>query len=192
MPSLVDPNQVRFTGENSFLRLKDSAEGPDTTVCAHWRCLYSPAGGGHALFVRSGAIDDEVKVFSNNPGLARFVQQIEALFRPFFAAPDLPIVESTFAREGDYRTAYSEIVESAEGRIQLTWRDLGEPFQIAIPPGSDMTGSWGVFSCLIPAAAGEASILGRTPAGTPYPEDMDGHPSSTSCLAWSETWVHPR
>ena len=125
MPSTVDPNQVRFTGENSFLRLKDSADGPDTTVCAHWRCLYSPAGGGHALFVRSEAIGDTIMVFSDNPQLARFLQQIEALFRPFFAEPALPIVEAEFSRDGDYRSAYSEIVESAEGRIQLTWRELG-------------------------------------------------------------------
>jgi len=190
MTSPVNPNQVRFTGENSFLRLKDSADGPDTTVCAHWRCLYSPAGGGHALFVRSEATGDESRVFSDNPQLARFLQQIEALFRPFFAAPELPIVEAAFSRDGDYRSAYSEVVESAEGRIQLTWRDLGEPFLITVPPGSEMSDSWGVYSCLIPAAAGEASILGLTPGGDPFPEDIEGHRASTSCLAWSETWVH--
>ena len=191
MPPPVDPNQVRFTGENSFLRLKDTADGPDTTVCAHWRSLYSPAGGGHALFVRSETLGEAVKVFSDNPDLTRFLQQIEALFRPFFAAPELPIIAATFSRRGDYRSAYSEVVESAEGTIELTWRELGDPFQIAIPPGSDMTGTWGVYSCLIPAAANEASILGQTPGGKPYPEDLVGNPSSTSCLAWSETWVHP-
>ncbi len=191
MNTAVDPNQVRFTGENSFLRLKADAEGPDTTTCAHWRGLYSPAGGGHALFVRSEATVGEVRVFADNPEFARFTQQIESLMRPFFADPDLPIISATFARAGDYRSAYSEIVESAEGRVELTWRELGEPFQIAISPGGEV-GSWGVSSCLIPAAAGSATILGTTAAGRPYAEEMSGHPASTSCLAWSETWVHPR
>ncbi len=33
MPA-IDPNTVQFTGENSFLRLKTEADGPETTVCA--------------------------------------------------------------------------------------------------------------------------------------------------------------
>ena len=191
MTTTVDPCEVRFTGENSFLRLKADAGGPDTTTCAHWRGLYSPAGGGHALFVRSEATGGEVRVFADNPEFARFIQQIEALMRPYFADPDLPIVSATFSRAGDYRTAYSEIVESAEGRIELTWRELGEPFYINVQPGGEV-GSWGVTSCLIPATAGSATILGTSAAGRPYPEEMGGHPASTSCLAWSETWVHPR
>jgi len=54
MPA-IDPNKVQFTGENSFLRLRNEADGPETTVCAHWRTLISPAGPGTCLFLRSDA-----------------------------------------------------------------------------------------------------------------------------------------
>ena len=47
----IDPNKVHFTGENSFLRLRTEADGPETTVCAHWRTLISPAGPGTCLFL---------------------------------------------------------------------------------------------------------------------------------------------
>jgi hypothetical protein len=40
----TDPNQVRLTGENSFIRLFDTQDGPQLTHVSHWRILYSPAG----------------------------------------------------------------------------------------------------------------------------------------------------
>ena len=46
----TDPNQVRLTGENSFIRLLEVADGPQLTRVSHWRILFSPAGAGHALF----------------------------------------------------------------------------------------------------------------------------------------------
>ncbi len=42
----TDPNQVRLTGENSFIRLLDAPDGPQRTRVSHWRILYSPAGAG--------------------------------------------------------------------------------------------------------------------------------------------------
>ena len=44
----TDPNQVRLTGENSFIRLLEAADGPQLTRVSHWRILFSPAGAGHA------------------------------------------------------------------------------------------------------------------------------------------------
>ena len=49
MAAMTDPNQVRFTGENQYMRLHDEENGPMTTRCGHWRALYSPAVRGHVL-----------------------------------------------------------------------------------------------------------------------------------------------
>ena len=32
----TDPNQVRLTGENQYMRLHMEANGPMTTRCSHW------------------------------------------------------------------------------------------------------------------------------------------------------------
>ena len=40
----IDPNSIRLTGENSFIRLVEGEE--QTTRTSHWRVLYSPGWGG--------------------------------------------------------------------------------------------------------------------------------------------------
>ncbi len=186
----IDPHQVVFTGENSFLRLKVDRNGPDTTICAHWRALFSPHGPGHVLFIRSDATDGRVKVYSDNVEFARWTQGLEEVVnRKLFADKSLPIVRASFSRSGDTRTGYSENADSAEGKIVLTWRDIGAPYILRVEPNNPMTGPWGVYSCLIPAGAASLTVNGRSAAGATYPEAMAGHPSGMSCIAWSETWL---
>ena len=45
MTSAVDPNEVRVTGENSFVRLAPQEGSEFTTRASHWRVLYSSRGG---------------------------------------------------------------------------------------------------------------------------------------------------
>ena len=52
MADATDPNQVRLTGENSFIRLVETSGGPDTTRTSHWRIWLSPGGAGHVLFMQ--------------------------------------------------------------------------------------------------------------------------------------------
>jgi len=185
---LIDPHKVHLTGENSFLRLKARDDGPETTTCAHWRALFSPAGPGHALFVRSDATGNTTRIYSDNVALVRWLQPIEDVVnRKLFADPALPVVAARFSRSGDLSAGYNEIVESTDGKITLNWRDFGEPYFIKFEVGT--TGPWGVFSCLIPARSATLTVAGKTAAGATYPEPLAGHPSSMSCVAWGETWL---
>ena len=186
----IDPNRVVFTGENSFLRLKVDAKSEETTNCSHWRALLSPHGPGHVLFVRSDATDGRIKVYSDNVEFARWVQVLEGVVnRKPFSDQSLPIVTARFSRAGDTRSGYSEIAESAEGRVVLNWHEIGQPYIMRVEPNNPMTGAWGVYSCLIPAASASLSVNGRAATGATFPEAMAGHPSSMSCIAWSETWL---
>lgn len=190
MSGAIVPHKVHFTGENSFLRLKTEEGGEDTTTCAHWRGLISPAGPGHVLFLQSDATDGGIRVYSDNEGFARFIQIIEETLHPkTFANKDLPIIAAKFSNSGDIGTSFTETVSSAEGEIVMRWSDMGEPYMLAVAPGNDMTGEWGVYSCLTPAAMASLTVAGRAAAGKTYPDTMVGHPSGMSCLAWSETWV---
>ena len=188
--SAIVPYAVQFTGENSFVRLRTEEGGPDTTSCAHWRGLISPAGPGHVLFVQSDATDDEIRVYSDNEGFARFIQVIEETLHPdSFADKSLPIISAEFSRSGEISSSYREIVTSTEGELVMEWSDIGEPYMLAVAPGNDLTGEWGVYSCLAPAGTSSLTVAGRAAAGQTYPDMMAGHESGLSCIAWSETWV---
>src|SRR5512146_2099915 len=81
----VDPNSVLMTGENSFIRL--SADGGKTLTdrISHWRVLWCPAGAGHVLFAQSELTGGQVRIWSDNIGVARWLQQtIETLLYPAF------------------------------------------------------------------------------------------------------------
>ena len=188
----TDPNQVRLTGENSFIRLSLAENGPNTTRVSHWRILFSPTGPGHVLFMQSDVTDDEVRIYSDNIALARWLQEeIESqLFQPF-ADQEIPVVDAVFDKSGDGRSFWTETVESDEDIIALTWYDFIEPFMLRVPTNSAPGRLHGVYSCFIPARRAQVTVNGDVAQGRPFPQMRGDKPSSTACLAWSETWVRP-
>jgi hypothetical protein len=186
--TVVSQNKVRFSGENPFLRLKEAASGPDTTVCALWRAYFSSFGRGHALFIRSDATDDRVVVLSDNERLLRFVQEIEAILRPPFGDTSLAFTKASFSMEGDPTGTYREIAKGAGIEVELTWHDLYGAFLISVEPGNDVAGDWGVGSCMVPAKRAELTVNGRKARGKAFPEPMAGQACSTAALAFAENW----
>ena len=67
----TDPNSVRLTGENSFIRLSAEQGGPLPTRVSHWRVLLSPGGPRHVLFTQGGLGACGVQVFARHLSLAR-------------------------------------------------------------------------------------------------------------------------
>jgi hypothetical protein len=159
---------------------------------SHWRVLWCPDGAGHALFVHSTLIDGQVKIYSDNPPVARWLQKsIETLLYPAFADEKLPIAAAKFTRTGDARSTASEDVVAGNDRIRLTWREFIEPFVLTMPPGF-MNRPIGVFSTFFPARSAQVELNGKTAKGQPWAETRGDRQSSSACLAWSETWVKPR
>ena len=100
-PRMVDPHDVVMTGENSFIRLSDDGGKTIAERASHWRVLWSPAGQGHALFIESPLTGKGPRVYSDNAGVARFLQRtIEALLYKEFAAESLPVMDAEFERSG--------------------------------------------------------------------------------------------
>ena len=75
MSSPVDPNAVLMTGENSFIRFSPDGGKTQTDRVSHWRVLWCPAGAGHALFMQSKLTDGAVRIWSDNPAVARWLQK---------------------------------------------------------------------------------------------------------------------
>ena len=150
----IKPTQIQLTGENSFIRLAQEEGEPHTTRVSHWRVLYSPKAAGHVLFIKSDLIDDEIRVYSDNIALARWLQaEIESMLFSEFADETLPVIEAEFSKSGDARSFWTESVENDDDVISLTWYDFIDPFMLVNPPGAGGR-PLGVYSCFIPALRG--------------------------------------
>src|SRR5713101_4021296 len=85
----------------------------------------------HALAYRSKRPDDDaLQPLAHPPiALARWLQQ-EILAAGEFSDQTLPVVEAVFARSGDSRSFWTEIIDTVTEHLALTWYDFGEPFVI--------------------------------------------------------------
>ena len=163
-------------------------DGPMMTRCSHWRILLSPSGPGHVLFLRSDVTDGERRVYADNIALARWLQQ-DILAAGEFSDQALPVVEAVFARSGDSRSFWTEIIDTVTEHLALTWYDFGEPFVISVPAGSVAGRPLGWSSVFVPARRAQLTLNGMVATGRPFPEQRGDRMSSTAGLALSETWV---
>ncbi len=191
-PQVVDPHDPVMTGENSFVRLSDDGGKTIADRVSHWRVLWSPAGQGHALFIESPLTGKGPRLYSDNAGVARFLQRtIEVLLHKPFADESLPVLEAKFRRGGNSLSTVEERVVSREDEIVMTWWDLMPPFILTMPPGS-MGRPLGVYSTFLPAKSAQLSVNGRAASAKVFPQERGGRASSSCVLAWSETWTQPR
>jgi hypothetical protein len=191
MVQSYDPNEVLLTGENSFIRLHQEENGPRTTRASHWRILHCPSGPGHVLYIQGELTDNEPRIYSDNIAMTRWLQnEIEGLLDPNFADQDIPVTDAVFTRAGDSLTALTEVIESEDDSILMTWYDFEEPFMMRAEVGTNPDRPHlGVYSCFIAARRAQLTINGDVASGRPFPEMRGEKTSSTACLAWSETWV---
>lgn len=188
----VDPNAVLMTGENSFIRLSPDGGTTLSDRASHWRVLWCPAGGGHALFLQSTLTGGQVKIYSDNIAVARWLQtSIEKLLFPSFADTSLPVVAARFDRHGGPWSTATETVTATDARITMSWYDCIEPFVLHAPPGFNDR-PIGVFSTFFPARSAQLEVNGKVASAHVWPEMRGDRQGSSATLAWSETWVKPR
>ena len=190
MVSPTDTNQVLLTGENNYMRLHIEENGPMSTRASHWRILLSPAGAGHVLFLKSDVTNDEVRIYSDNIAVARWLQD-EIVGNAEMNDPAIPVITAAFDRSGDASFFWTESIETEEESIELTWYDFGEPFTMIVPPGSAPDRPLGWNSVFVPARRAQLTLNGEVAQGRPFPEQRGVRLSSTAGLALSETWVRP-
>ncbi|HZM45116.1 MAG TPA: hypothetical protein VFC14_09825 [Burkholderiales bacterium] len=189
---MVDPNDVVMTGENSFVRLSNDGGKTFVDRTSHWRVLWSPAGQGHVLFIESPLTGKAPRVFADNAGVARYLQRtIEVMLHKPFADESLPVTDADFSRTGNSLSTVEERIVSARDEILLTWWDLMTPFILTMPPGAGGR-PLGVFSTFLPARSAQLSVNGEAGTGKVALLDRFGKPSSSCCLAWSESWTKPK
>lgn len=192
--SATDPNRVVLTGENPFIRLSPADGEPNTTDASFWRIIFSAAGPGHVLYLKSELTEDQWRIYSDNVAMARWLQStIQGMLNPETADTALPVCYAQFESSGDFNYFWTERVETADEEISLTWYDLGDPLLIHTQPGAGPEARpYGVCTVLVPAGRAQLSLNGVDAAGQPWPRQRDDRPFSTCALAFSESWTEAR
>jgi hypothetical protein len=187
---MVDPHDVVLTGENSFIRLSNDGGATVADRVSHWRINWSPAGAGHALFIESSLTGNGPRVYTDNAGVARFLQRtIESMLYKPFSDESLPLIDAEFDQTGDSLSTVEERIVSSKDDIIMAYWDLMTPFILTQPPGERPLG---VYSTFLPARGAQLSVNGEAATAKVFLSERFGRPSSSCCLAWSESWTRPR
>jgi hypothetical protein len=193
MTSTADANRVILTGENPFIRLSETDDGPLTTDASFWRILLSPAGPGHVLYLNSEQTDGQWRIYSDNIAMARWLQStVQGMLNAATRDLTIPVIEAEFDKQGDARDFWTERVVSGMDEISLTWHDIGEPLLLHTQPNATPDRPYGVCTLLIPALGARLTVNGVQAVGQPWPREREGRPFSTCALAFSESWTEER
>ncbi len=192
--SATDPNRVVLTGENPFIRLSPTDGAPETTIASFWRILFSPAGPGHVLYLKSELTGGDWRIYADNIAMARWLQStVQGMLNADLADMSIPVTDAAFDREGDARDYWTELVSAYDEDIALTWHGAGDPLLVHTQPGAAAgERPYGVCTVLIPCDGARLTHNGITAAGRPWPRERDGRPFSTCALAFSESWTEIR
>lgn len=190
--SPIDPSRLLLTGENPYIRLSATDDGPVTNDASFWRILFSPGGPGHVLFLQGELTGNEPRIYTDNIQMTRWLQgEIQGRINPTFGNQEIPATEASFRSSGDLRSFWTESASAHDEEIALTWYDLGEPFMTHSFPGSNPERPHGVCTVLIPANGARITLNGRQGSGRPWPRQRDARTHSTCALAFSESWTLP-
>jgi hypothetical protein len=192
MPT-VDPNAVILTGENPFIRLSTSDGGPNTTDASFWRITFSPAGPGHVLYLKSELTDGQLRIYSDNIAMARWLQStVQGMLNAETGDLSVPVTEAVFSKHGDTRDYWTEQLQTGREEIALTWYDIGEPLLVHTQPNDPPERPYGVCTILMPALGSRLTVNGVQAGGQAWPREREGRPFSTCALAFSESWTEGR
>jgi hypothetical protein len=191
--STLDANRVILTGENPFLRLSRTDDGPMTTNASFWRILFCPAGPGHVLYLKSELTQDAWRIYSDNIAMARWLQStVQGMLNAELLDTTIPVTDAQFSKSGDVRDFWTERLETSVEEVALTWYEIGEPLLIHTQPNAEPARPYGVCTVLIPCLGARLTHNGVAASGRPWPRQREGRPFSTCALAFSESWMHAR
>ncbi|MFP6732677.1 MAG: hypothetical protein VB959_02410 [Rhodospirillales bacterium] len=204
MPSSpIHPGVVAWTGENPGIYLKDEQDGPWTGLMTFFRITWSEHGRGHGVLL----LDDpnveqslpEVANFciTDNEPLARYlVDEFFSKFASFKVSPGLKAIQylplTEVYREGDTRAEYTEVVKSADQEVRMTWKGLGKPYAVDMPPEKGPTKAHEMYSLFLDASDALVTVNGRRLKGKVVERDFANTKKTTAFLAFSESWMGAR
>ena len=102
--STADPNLVIVTGENPFIRLSVTDSDDYTTNASFWRIIFSHAGPGHVLYLKSELTEGKWRIYADNIAMARWLQKtVQGMLNAELLDTTIPVVDADFSKSGDPR-----------------------------------------------------------------------------------------
>ena len=109
--SIGGPNKIILTGENPFIRLSHKDGEPNSTDASYWRIIFSPAGPGHVLYLKSELTEGRWRIYSDNIAMARWLQStVQGMLNAELADSTIPCVDAQFSKSGVSRFFWSVFV----------------------------------------------------------------------------------
>ena len=177
--STADPNSVIVTGENPFIRLNTVDSDNFTTNASYWRIIFSPAGPGHVLYLKSELTENRWRIWSDNIAMARWLQTtVQGMLNAELLDTTIPVTDAEFSKTGDPRYFWTEKISARGEDVALTWHDIGDPLLIHTQPNTAGR-RYGVCTVLIPALGARLSRNGVEAKGRPWKREREGRPFST-------------
>ena len=185
--------QVVWSGEHWLLYLRRPGEDADSGSVSLYRTRYSAAGEGTTALVGIDGPDGFAPaICTDNRELAGLIKDRVVNWEVSPFAQDVPVVDATFARIGDVRTAPSWRIETDRGTIEATWSGL-EPAFVMDAPLSSIAGTVVSHAVLVFTREAGLTLDGRPVAGRPYLRKKwrraTGRPRSSCCFSLAETMV---
>ncbi len=151
--SIADPNKTILTGENPFIRLSTKDGEPNSTDASYWRIIFSPAGPGHVLYLKSELTEGRWRIYSDNIAMARWLQStVQGMLNAELSDTTIPCADAQFSKAGDPRYFWTEHIRSHGEDISLTWFDIGEPLLIHSQPNQNSQPALRRMHCVDPSA----------------------------------------
>jgi hypothetical protein len=98
--STADPNVVIVTGENPFIRLSPTDSDDYTTNASFWRIIFSPAGPGHVLYLKSELTEKRWRIWSDNIAMARWLQTtVQGMLNAELLDTTIPVTDAEFSSQ---------------------------------------------------------------------------------------------
>src|SRR4030095_1494734 len=150
--SIADPNKMILTGENPFIRLSLKDGDPNSTDASYWRIIFSPAGPGHVLYLKSELTEKRWRIWTDNIAMARWLQStVQGMLNAELLATTIPVVDAEFSKSGDPRYFWTERAVARGEEVTLTWYDIGDPLLVHTQPNQLPGRRYGVCTLLLPA-----------------------------------------
>ena len=196
------PGTVVWSGENPGMYLKESEDGPFTSLVTFFRVDLSPKGAGLGVVLleapEAATSSDEaynVCVTDNEPMARWLVENFISCFGAFRDKPGLQGMEyhrlHGVSTLNDLPDNYGEDIIGDGLNISLNWGGLSAPFVVDLPADQGATGKHRMYSLFADSANAVATVNGRRVKGRSFPRDFAGRQSTTAFLAFAETWVLP-
>ena len=190
MAGPLSRSDLLWSGEHWILYLRRPGDHNNSGSVSLYKTHYSPAGEGVVALIGSEEGSSVAPaIFADNLELADFIVERVVAWRASPFDRDMPIVDATFTRSGDIRSAPQWRMEAENAVAEARWSDI-EPAVVMDQPlkAGDVAVT---HSLLFFTTAAKITVDCQTVEGVPFVrEDWKraiGRPASSCCFALSET-----